>query len=187
MSIGLEEVRVNDHVKIIDKARISSKDLNMQAFVEEVGDSLGEDRTRIGIPTFRRGVVTNLIEGGAFLVIQTEIGKLVGTKIRKGRDKGHTYEDLRHQNSRTGPYSNLHLHRIGVSGLLSTIVGLRTPRKLKYWSGGEVVRVDKSALGNFCICSMLRGQDKGGMSEKEVIRGDFIEGAMKTCTHLEGH
>lgn len=47
-------------------------------------------------------------------------------------------------------------------------------------------RVEKVALGTTYECAMLRGRDKGGMSGKEVIRGGSKEGAMKTCTRLEG-
>lgn len=47
LSSSSEEARVNNHVKIVDKARISSKKLNMQSFGEEAGESLGEDGTRI--------------------------------------------------------------------------------------------------------------------------------------------
>lgn len=45
-STGLEEVRVNDHVKIVDKVKMFSKEPNMQASVEEGGDTFGEYETR---------------------------------------------------------------------------------------------------------------------------------------------
>lgn len=42
-STSSEEVTVNNRVKIIDKVRMSSKEPNMQASMEEASDSLGED------------------------------------------------------------------------------------------------------------------------------------------------
>lgn len=95
-SIGLEEERVNDHMKIIDKARMSSKESNMKASMEEAGEFLGEDETRTGFLTFGRGVVRNSREGEAFLIIQIETRKPPGTKTSKGRDEEHTCEDLHH-------------------------------------------------------------------------------------------
>lgn len=36
------------------------------------------------------------------------------------------------------------------------------------------------------MCNILRGWDKGGMFDKEVIRGGSKEGERKTCTCLGG-
>lgn len=121
MSASLEEVRGNDRMKIEDKVGISSKMSNIQAFMEKIGDSLREDGTRTRLSASRKGIVTNSREGGAFLIIQKETGELASTETGKGRDEEHTYKDLHYHNSRIGPFSNLHLHGIGVLGLLSTM------------------------------------------------------------------
>lgn len=44
-SIGSEEARVNDRMKIVNNVEMSSKELNKQVTVEKSSDSLGEDET----------------------------------------------------------------------------------------------------------------------------------------------
>lgn len=121
MSKSSKEVRVNECVKIEDKARIFSNESNMQDSMEEIGESLGKDETKTRLPPYGREVVTNLGESSMFLITQIEIGKPAGTETGRGRDKEHTYDDFWHQNFGTRPYSNLHLYRTRVLGLLSTI------------------------------------------------------------------
>lgn len=60
VSIGLKEVKVNDHMDIIDKVGMSSKEFNIKPFVEEASDSLKQDETRKRLLAFGRGAVTKL-------------------------------------------------------------------------------------------------------------------------------
>lgn len=119
----------------------------MQASMEEAGYSLGENETRTGLPASRRGGMINSKEGGAFSIMHIETGRPTYTKTGRGGDEEHTCKDLHRQNFGTGLCLNLRLEKTRVSGLLLTIAGSRTPRKLKCWSSGEIGRATKVVLG----------------------------------------